>query len=150
MTRRLQRAWRRGPALLIGMVMGAVLVSTAAADPQIDYVLHCRGCHGPDGGGAPGGAPSFRGQVAKFLWVSGGREYLIRVPGTAQSELNDARVAALLNWIVREFNADQVPADFVPFREGEVARQRRSPLTDVAAARRELVRAIAARAADAR
>ena len=67
-------------------------------------MLNCRGCHGPDGAGAPGAAPSFRGQVAKFLSVPGGREYLIRVPGTAQSELDDAHTAALLTWLVREFS----------------------------------------------
>ena len=77
-------------------------------------MLHCRGCHGPDGAGAPGAAPSFRGQVAKFLCVPGGREYLVRVPGTAQSELDDARTAALLNWLLREFSPDEIPADFSP------------------------------------
>ena len=56
-----------------------------------DYMLHCRGCHGPDGAGLPGAAPYFRGQLARFLSVPGGREYLVRVPGTAQSELSDAR-----------------------------------------------------------
>ena len=127
--------------------MGVFLASPAAADPQIDYMLHCRGCHGPDGAGAPGAAPTFRGQVAKFLGVPGGREYLIRVPGTAQSELSDARTAVLLNWIVRQFSAAEMPADFVPFSEEEVARLRRPPLTDVVAVRRSLVRAIEAREA---
>ncbi|MFI5364552.1 MAG: hypothetical protein ACHQ4J_02910 [Candidatus Binatia bacterium] len=125
---------------------GAFAVVPAAADPQIDYVLHCRGCHGPDGGGVPGGAPSFRGQIAKFLWVPGGREYLIRVPGAAQSELSDARLAALLNWMVRTFSAEQLPADFVPFGPMEVARLRGSPLTDAARARHDLLRAIVERA----
>ena len=36
--------------------------------------------------------------------VPGGREYLMRVPGTSQSELDDAQTAALLNWMVREFS----------------------------------------------
>lgn len=142
-------AWRHGAALLIGGVSiaaGTCGVGPAMADPQIDYVLHCRGCHGPDGGGVPGGAPSFRGQIAKFLAVPGGREYLIRVPGTAQSELNDARLAALLNWMVRAFSAEQVPADFVPFGPVEVARWRRAPLTDAARARHDLLRAIAGHA----
>jgi len=116
----------------------------AVADPPIDYVLHCRGCHGPDGSGVSGGAPAFRGQVAKFVWVPGGREYLIRVPGTAQSELSDARVAALLNWLLREFSAAELPADFVPYSGAEVARHRRPALVDVAGARHDLIRAIEA------
>jgi mono/diheme cytochrome c family protein len=114
----------------------------AAADPKVDYMLHCQGCHGPDGAGAPGAAPSFRGQVARFLTVPGGREYLIRVPGTAQSELDDARTAALLNWLLNEFSAKEIPADFVPYDAAEVTRHRRSALIDVGAARRELMRAL--------
>lgn len=105
-------------------------------------MLNCRGCHGPEGQGAPGAAPSFRGQVGKFLSVPGGRAYLIQVPGTAQSELSDARTAAVLNWIVREFSPSEVSPDFVPFTQAEVARYRRAPLTDVFAVRRKLIRAI--------
>jgi len=131
--------------LLGGLVVALSVVGSARADPPTDYLLNCRGCHAPDGGGLVGAAPSFRGEVGKFLWVPGGREYLIRVPGTAQSELSDARVAALLNWIVREFSPAQVPADFVPFTAEEVARHRRPPLSEVDGVRRDLLRAIAAR-----
>ena len=132
-------------APLIGFIIGALAASSSVADPQTDYMLHCRGCHGPDGAGAPGAAPSFRGQLAKFLWVPGGREYLIRVPGTAQSELNDARTAMLLNWILHEFSASEVPAEFAPYTEEEVTRHRRPPLTDVVAVRADLIRAIRTR-----
>jgi hypothetical protein len=132
-------AYAVGVGALVVLFAGPVI-----ADPQTDYMLHCRGCHGPDGAGAPGAAPSFRGHVAKFLWVPGGREYLIRVPGTAQSELSDARTASLLNWILHEFSAREIPADFVPYGEEEIARQRRLPLTDVVAVRGSLMRAIQA------
>lgn len=135
---------RRGGRVWIALLAGALCASPAVAAPPLDYMLHCRGCHGPDGSGAPGAAPSFRDQVAKFLWVPGGREYLVHVPGTAQSELNDAHTAALLNWILHEFSPNQLPADFVPYTEEEVARHRRPPLTDVYVVRRELVRAIQA------
>lgn len=135
--------------LVAPIIVATVLASSAIADSQTDYMLNCRGCHAPDGSGLAGAAPSFRGQVGKFLWVPGGREYLIRVPGTAQSELSDARVAALLNWIIREFSPAEVPADFVPFTAEEVARHRRPPLSEVASVRRELLRAIAAREASA-
>lgn len=137
----------RGAALLVGIVVSALSASAAHADPQTDYMLHCRGCHGPDGAGAPGAAPSFRGQVGKFLWVPGGREYLIRVPGTAQSELSDARTATLLNWLLHEFSASELPNDFVPYSEEEVTRHRRPPLTNVVPVRRELIRAIQEREA---
>ena len=134
-------------AVLTAAAVGVLVASGVSADPPTDYILHCRGCHRPDGSGVPGGAPSFRGQLAKFLWVPGGREYLVRVPGTAQSELSDARVAALLNWMLRDFSANSLPSDFVPFTEQEVARHRRLPLSDVDTVRRLLVGEIGAREA---
>jgi hypothetical protein len=120
------------------------MATSAFAGPSTDYLLQCRGCHGPDGAGAPGAAPSFRGQVGRFLSVPGGREYLIRVPGTAQSELDDAHTAALLNWLVHEFSPGEVPADFAPYTADEVGHWRRTPLIDVWATRRALVQAIEA------
>jgi hypothetical protein len=116
--------------------------SPCRAGPRYDYILHCRGCHGPNGEGVPDGVPDFRGRLGKFLSVPGGREYLIRVPGTSQSELSDEQVAGVLNWLVREFSPAQVPADFEPFTTAEVARHRRPPLIDVARVRGELLRSI--------
>jgi mono/diheme cytochrome c family protein len=121
-----------------------LLAAPAAADPRTDYLLHCRGCHGPDGAGAPGAAPDFRGQLGRFLSVPGGREYLIRVPGTSRSELDDANTAALLNWLLQQFSRAEVPADFTPYTTAEVTRHRRPALADPGATRRELVRAIGA------
>lgn len=117
----------------------------AGADPKEDYVLHCRGCHGPEGAGAEGAVPSFRGQVARFLAIPGGREYLVRVPGVSQSELSDARLATLLNWLVREFDAPDLPADSAPYTELEIARIRRPPLVDVESVRRRLLAGTATR-----
>lgn len=132
--------------VLAAIILASGAATSAHAGPSTDYMLECRGCHGPDGAGAPGAAPSFRGQVGRFLSVPGGREYLIRVPGTAQSELDDAHTAALLNWLVYEFSRNEVPADFVPYSAEEVGRWRRAPLIDVFATRRELIRAIEAAA----
>ena len=141
----------RSPASLWAFLPGVLAVMLVAplarADPQTDYMLTCRGCHGPDGRGIADGAPSFRDSVGKFLWVPGGREYLVRVPGTAQSELSDARTAALLNWILREFSPNELPASFAPYTADEVARLRRVPLADVTVVRRALTAAIAARPA---
>jgi mono/diheme cytochrome c family protein len=122
------------------VVVGSIV--PAAADPRKDYMLNCQGCHGPDGAGAPGAAPSFRGQVARFLSVKDGREYLVRVPGTAQSALDDARTAALLNWLLQTFDPEHVPANFRPFRADEVKALRQAPLTDVVSVRRQLVQAL--------
>ena len=56
---------------------------------RIDYILHCQGCHLPDGSGVQDSVPSMNGYVGNFLKVNGGREYLIRVPGSAYSDLSD-------------------------------------------------------------
>jgi hypothetical protein len=124
-----------------------LLATVVRADPLTDYTLHCRGCHGGDGSGAPGAVPSFRNQIGKFLLIEGGREYLIRVPGSAQSALSDARTAALLNWLVEEFGPKEVAADFQPFTEQEITKHRRPPLTEVQQVRQRLVEAIASREA---
>jgi hypothetical protein len=50
-----------------------------------------------------------------------GREYLIQVPGLSQSRLDDATAARLLNWILRKFSANRLPADFAPYTPEEVA-----------------------------
>jgi mono/diheme cytochrome c family protein len=113
-------------------------------DPQLAYMLECQGCHGADGAGHPGTVPPLADQVADFLRVPGGREYLIRVPGSAQSSLGDAELAAVLNWMVQRFGPRDAAATAAPFRPDEVARERASPLVDVDPVRRELLRRIAA------
>ena len=121
-----------------------LLTGPVSADEAFDYVMHCRGCHGPEGQGAPGGAPDLRGTVGRFLQVPGGREYLMRVPGTSQSELDDGRTAALLNWMVREFGPADVAANFAPFTGAEVTAHRRPALMDVGTTRAALLAALAA------
>ena len=135
---------RRGACALAAFagLLALAVACAASADPRSDYMLNCRGCHGPDGGGVPGAAPDFRGQLGRFLRVPGGREYLVRVPGTSQSELDDARTAALLNWMLREFSPAEVPADFAPYTPIEVAQVRRPALSDPQGARRALLRAL--------
>jgi hypothetical protein len=70
-------------------MLAAITLLAAAgargADPRVDYMLQCQGCHLADGSGAPGAVPDLRGSLGRFLGVPGGREYLVRVPGAAQS-----------------------------------------------------------------
>jgi mono/diheme cytochrome c family protein len=120
----------------------AVLASTAAPavepQPAQDYMLECRGCHGPDGANEAGGVPSLR-RAARFLALPDGRSYLVRVPGVAGSRLSDARTAALLNWVLRELARDPAAGDFPLFSADEVARARARPLADPGAERKRLV-----------
>ncbi len=130
-------------ALALAAVAGLAAAPVAGVEgPALDYTLDCQGCHRADGTGTPGSVPALAGSVAKFLRVPGGREFLGRVPGVAQAPLDDAALAAVLNWMLRHFDADDLPKDFVPYGAEEVGRLRRSPLTNVERARRELVEVI--------
>lgn len=130
------------PAMIRGMAW-LLLCLTAQADgvaaPRIHYMLHCQGCHLADGAGTAEKVPALKNAVGRFLQVAGGREYLIQVPGTAQSALTDAEVAAVLNWILENFSKEELPADFVPYSTEEVTRFRHQPLADVSAVRADLM-----------
>jgi len=112
----------------------------ATSSVQAAYMLGCQGCHLEDGRGFPQrGVPGLNGFVGNFLKVPGGREYLVQVPGAAQSELSNERLAAVLNWMLRTFSPAELPPDFTPYTAPEVGRLRRSPLVEVAAVRGELL-----------
>jgi hypothetical protein len=133
------------PAALAALALGA---AAARATPELDYMLHCQGCHLADGSGSPGSVPGLGG-VGRFLRTSRGREYLIRVPGSAQAPLSDARLAALLDWIVARFDPETSAAGFRGFDAAEVARWRHSPLTEVDALRASLLAELSASDASA-
>jgi hypothetical protein len=95
---------------------------------KIDYILKCQGCHRPDGTGDMASAPPLAGEVSKFLGVPGGREFLGRVPGVASVDLNDERLAEVLNYTLYRFDAAHVPADFKPYTAAEIAVLRKAPL----------------------
>jgi hypothetical protein len=109
--------------------------SSSTGDASLDYVLHCQGCHQAGGLGLAGSVPRLKDSVARFVSLPGGREYLSRVPGVAQSQLDDAALARLLNWLVAYFDADHLAADFRPFTAEEVAPLRRRPLVDASVVR---------------
>lgn len=136
----------RGGTPLVAWSIAALLTPCAAqATPAVvaDYMLNCQGCHLPDGTGyAEHGVPDLRFS-ATLLQLPGGREYLVRVPGVAQSGLDDARLAALLNWVLQRFGGESVPLDFQRYSANEVAEWRRLPYADAAAARRRLVQQLA-------
>lgn len=137
----------RGVALALGLALLTAADSARTETPQVDYLLQCQGCHRADGGETPGAVPALRDSVGRFLGVPGGREYLIRVPGSAQSPLDDAELAAVLNWMIERFGPAESSASFTPFSAEEVAHARRPPLTDVERTRRDLVRRMADHAA---
>jgi mono/diheme cytochrome c family protein len=115
---------------------------SSTRDPALDYDLNCRGCHRADGSGTDGAVPALAGSVARFLSVPGGREYLTRVPGVAQSVLDDAALAALLNWLLLRFDPQHVPISFVPFTAAEMAAHRDEPLVRTTETRQRLLAAM--------
>ena len=112
------------------------------SSPRINYMLHCQGCHLVDGAGTAGKVPALKNEVGRFLHVPGGREFLIQVPGSSQSALTDAEIAAVLNWILENFSSGQLPAGFVPYTATEISRYRQPPLADVSAVRANLMKEI--------
>jgi mono/diheme cytochrome c family protein len=131
------------------IAVAAILVLASGeshADEQrahVNYMLHCQGCHLPQTEGFPGKVPAIKDFVGYFLHSKEGREFLVRVPGVAQSALSDEEVAELMNWLVVKHSADQLPADFVPFTSAEVAALRVNPETDPERRRGEILAAIA-------
>jgi hypothetical protein len=135
-------------------VLAVVLLAaapTGAADPdtvaplrhyqgaQLDWVLRCGGCHGIRGQGTPGHVPRLAGFVGQFTRHPEGRDYLMRVPGVVRARLDDARLAAVLNWMLASMSRDEVAAGFAPFTPEEVAMARRAPLAKPQATRARLI-----------
>jgi mono/diheme cytochrome c family protein len=112
----------------------------AAFAPDVNYALHCQGCHLADGRATPGLVPALDGSIGRFMRVRAGRDYLVRLPNVAATQLDDADTAALLNWLVRHFAASELPADFQPYTAAEIAAGRHQPLVDVEGARRNVLR----------
>ena len=108
------------------VVFGLVAGPAAAVDfAHQNYLLHCAGCHLPDGSGsAANDVPSLHGIPGHFARIPEGRAFLTQVPGVAYSPLSDAEAAEILNWMLYRYSKDTLPADFTPFTEAEVKRLR--------------------------
>ena len=132
-------------------VMGALcllfVVTVQAAElnwqrARFNYQMFCQGCHTPDGTGAKA-VPRMRDHVGYFLETPRGREYLVRVPGSATSALGDEQLAEVLNWIILEFAGDSAVGKHEPYTASEVAQLRQQPLNEVADYRAHLLAEIA-------
>jgi mono/diheme cytochrome c family protein len=133
-------------ALTVGPAQGDENVSAVDAQrAKQNYQLHCMGCHAEDGMGLAGHVPPIRLTLKPLLATAAGREFVLRVPGVAQSSLSSRELADVLNWLVRDFTAErdltasrgaQVVA---PLSAAEVERFRGKPLLDVQGARAQLI-----------
>jgi hypothetical protein len=125
--------------ILAALIVGALGIEASAdSGSRTLYALHCMGCHQRHGEGH-GTVPELQGFVGNFLKVPGGREFLVQVPGVAQSGLTDAEIAAVLNWTLLEFSRNELPDDFRPYDAREVADYRPGRLIDVDPVRARLL-----------
>lgn len=132
--------------LVLLLALVAAPFATAQAEDRVraNYLLACRGCHLVDGSGVPPEVPSLRDTLGQFVKSAEGRGYLVRVPGVAQSRLNDEELAEVINWILTKFNAASLPKDFRPFSAREVAAVRGDILADPVGYRGELLATLVA------
>src|SRR5262249_34699462 len=100
-------------------------------------LLHGAGCDRAGGGGRPPSVPSLAGPLGRIVSSREGRDYLARVPGAAQAPISDDALAAVLNWVLLQFNRATLPRDFKPLRASEIAHSRARVLTDPLKLRRE-------------
>jgi hypothetical protein len=120
------------------------MIATVHANPVQDYMLYCMGCHGAQAEGVPGRVPPLAHSLGRFMRMPAGRNYILRVPGAANSVLSDAQLAAVLNWLAQEYNSEELDANVPMFTAAEVTAVRHTPLVSVLAVRREVVRDLAA------
>ncbi len=110
----------------------------AYADPKVDYLLHCSGCHLPDGSGLAPVVPTLHDVIGRLVAEPGGRSYIVRVPGVSQAPINDEKLTEVINWMLTEFSSDTLPENFKPFTAKEVSRARSQLLADPLKFRAEL------------
>jgi mono/diheme cytochrome c family protein len=130
--------WRRAALALVlavagGLAARAVDPAQAGQDtPATLFMLHCSGCHLPDGSGsAIGRIPPFPNIVGKHLHHRDGRLYLANVPGVINSGLSDEDTARLLNWVLDTWGAKDRPKDAAPFTTEEIGRLRGKTVDDI-------------------
>ncbi|MEP4890553.1 MAG: cytochrome c, class I [Aliiglaciecola sp.] len=136
---------------LINLLLSCCVIAANASAAEtinearalFNYQMLCQGCHVGDGSGGKD-VPNLNGAVGIFLNSVAGREYLIKVPGAANSALDSKELAELMNWMIPVMGKDSVPDNFVPYTEQEVARLRQEPLMEVVEHRANLLKQILA------
>jgi len=129
--------------ILLTITLVATPQSANAQSASNLYLLNCWGCHGSHGEGIQRTAPPLIG-LGDFLKVSGGRAYIIEVPGVSLSALNDAQIALVMNWVLANLSKTNLPHDFSPYTADEVHRYRAVRLSELSKTRRALLEQLVA------
>lgn len=123
----------------------------AAANVDVDgaalFNATCASCHQADGQGILGTFPPLAGHVPVLYEAEGGRNYLINVllyglqgeisvsgevyngVMPAWSHLQDAEIAAILNYILTAWNNESLLEDFTAYSPEDIASQRGAELS---------------------
>ena len=130
----------------LGLATLAFLPAQAADFARQNYLLHCAGCHLPDGTGSkPNDVPTLHGIPGHFASLPEGRAFLSQVPGMAYTPLSAAEAAEVLNWTLENFSKSTLPANFKPFTPEEVARYRAERPASIFAVRSAVLAKLAAK-----
>ncbi len=133
--------------ILLVSLCAASMPALATERAQADYMVHCQGCHLPDGSGFPArGVPDMRDVLRPFAQIKEGRGYLVQVPGSSLSSLSDQQLTDLLNWGLEDLARG--PAEAAPYTVEEVTHWRGILLEDPGAMRTQLLEQISAAAND--
>jgi hypothetical protein len=125
------RVWLILAALLVPAAAGALERLESTTNVAQNYVLFCGGCHGQGGTGVPHKVPALAGKIGRFLRVPGGREFLVRVPGVANSQLSPEATAAVMNLCLEKFTTPAERSGVAPYTADEVRAARREPMISV-------------------
>ncbi len=123
---------------IVAASMLLIAIPSAHADPKVDYLLHCSGCHMPDGTGLSSVVPTLHDVIGRMVAEPAGRDYIVRVPGVSQAPINDEKLTEVINWMLTEFSSDTLPENFKPLTVKEVKRARSQLLADPLKYRAEL------------
>jgi len=115
---------------LVAALLLAVAAPSTRADPEVDYLLHCSGCHMPDGTGHAPVVPTLHEVIGRIIAEPEGRDYIVRVPGVSQAPISDQKLTEVINWMLTEFNSSTLPKNFKPLTVREVTRARSRLLAD--------------------
>ncbi|MFT7527177.1 MAG: cytochrome c553 [Arenicella sp.] len=129
-------------ALLLTPVVQASELNSELAQAEhralFNYQMFCQGCHSADGSGHKS-VPQLKNSMNKFMASQQGREYLIRVPGAANSVLDDEQLTELMNWMLRNFTDSSNAPTWKPYEVHEISEHRQSPLYETVEYRRNLI-----------
>ena len=117
-----------------------IISNGVKADPRQDYLLWCSGCHLEDGSGLPSAVPDLRDILGYLISKEGGRGYLVRVPGSSGTPLDNLELAKVINWLLEEFNSETLPSNYTPMTSDEVRESRNKILMDPLKFRASLIK----------